>query len=119
MVREYLNGTNAVKVGAVVAVAALLFVYTDVSSTSQAPFETSEPVWVPYVDMHVHTTESDGDRTAEEQIHAAASMGMKHIWITDHDMIRNLSRTHDIQEMARSSGITVGFGTVRFLSAMS
>jgi DNA polymerase III alpha subunit (gram-positive type) len=110
MVREWVTGANAVKVGAVIAIAALIFVYSDVSSSSQTSVGGSEPVWVPYVDMHVHTTESDGDRTAEEQIKTAASLGMKHMWITDHDMIRDLPRTLAIQEEGRRSGITVGFG---------
>jgi len=34
--------------------------------------------------MHSHTTESDGDRTAEEQIRLAAGLGMQTLWITDH-----------------------------------
>lgn len=63
-----------------------------------------------YVDMHSHTTESDGDRSAEEQLKLASSYGMKSLWITDHDMIRNLDRTMSIQKFAKSVGVTVGFG---------
>eukprot|EP01147_Barroeca_monosierra_P007283 gene7283-7668_t len=62
------------------------------------------------VDMHCHTTESDGDRTAEEQLQEAARVGLEAIWITDHDVIRDLPRTRDIQAAARKAGVEVGFG---------
>lgn len=62
------------------------------------------------VDMHTHTTESDGDRTAEEQLAQARRTGLTSIWITDHDMIRTLDRTKELQREARRVGVAVGFG---------
>jgi len=62
------------------------------------------------VDMHCHTTESDGDRTAEEQLQEAARAGLRALWITDHDMIRDLGRTRQIQAAARKAGVDVSFG---------
>ena len=64
----------------------------------------------PFVDMHVHSTESDGDRSAEEQIAVAATNAIPHIWITDHDYIRSLERTREIQTYAKGKHVTVGFG---------
>lgn len=64
----------------------------------------------PIVDMHVHTTESDGDRTAEEQIRAASQLGLPHVWITDHDMIRDLPRIRELQSTGQKHSVTVGFG---------
>ena len=63
-----------------------------------------------YVDMHSHTTESDGDKTAEEQLKTASMLGMSSLWITDHDMIRDIPRVHEIQAAARAGGVKVGFG---------
>jgi len=63
-----------------------------------------------YIDMHSHTTESDGDRSAEDQLKLASSFGMKSMWITDHDLIRDLDRTVSIQAYAKSVGVQVGFG---------
>eukprot|EP00730_Choanoeca_flexa_P001379 TRINITY_DN10609_c0_g1_i4.p1 TRINITY_DN10609_c0_g1~~TRINITY_DN10609_c0_g1_i4.p1 ORF type:complete len:410 (+),score=65.74 TRINITY_DN10609_c0_g1_i4:165-1394(+) len=62
------------------------------------------------VDMHCHTTESDGDRTAEEQIQLASTIGLEALWITDHDMIRDLPRTHELQRVGRQAGVDVSFG---------
>jgi len=39
------------------------------------------------IDLHVHTTYSDGDMTPEEMVAEAASMGLAGIAITDHDEI--------------------------------
>ena len=44
------------------------------------------------VDMHTHTTDSDGDFTPEEVIEFAHTRGLKSVWITDHDLIRPLER---------------------------
>eukprot|EP00050_Salpingoeca_kvevrii_P021872 m.116934 g.116934 ORF g.116934 m.116934 type:complete len:418 (-) comp9513_c0_seq1:376-1629(-) len=62
------------------------------------------------VDMHSHTTESDGDRTAEEQILLAKTMGMRSMWITDHDLIREPERTGELQRYGRELGVHVAFG---------
>jgi predicted metal-dependent phosphoesterase TrpH len=63
-----------------------------------------------YVDMHIHTTESDGDRTVEEQLRIAQAQGMPSLWITDHDMIRSIAGVGRIQALATDVGISVGFG---------
>ena len=50
-------------------------------------------------DMHTHTTESDGDRTAEEQIQLAGVLGLRSLWLTDHDLIRDLPRVRQLQQV--------------------
>ena len=62
------------------------------------------------VDMHTHTTESDGDKTAEEQIASSQALGMRELWITDHDLIRDLDRTHALQATAKQHDVNLGFG---------
>lgn len=62
------------------------------------------------VDMHVHSTESDGDRSAEDQIRLAAREKLPHVWITDHDYIRDVGRVHALQAVAKAADVTVGFG---------
>lgn len=37
------------------------------------------------IDLHIHTTSSDGTRTVEETIHDAKEFGLAHIAITDHN----------------------------------
>lgn len=66
-------------------------------------------------DMHAHTVESDGDVTAEQQIAKAAEIGLKSLWISDHDVIRNLTRVRAIQTAAKQAGITVGIGARAFV----
>ena len=39
------------------------------------------------VDLHVHTTASDGTSTPEQVVQKAASYGLKAIAITDHDEV--------------------------------
>jgi len=62
------------------------------------------------VDMHSHSTESDGDLKAEELLEEAKRRNLKALWITDHDMIRDLSRVRELQKAASSYGISLGFG---------
>lgn len=62
------------------------------------------------VDMHAHTTESDGDLTAEEVIEFARARHLKDLWITDHDMIRSLSRTQHLLQLAAQAKVHLGFG---------
>ena len=73
------------------------------------PLDTNRP---PLVDMHTHTTESDGDKTAEEMIQASHSIGMRELWITDHDVIRDLPRVKALQQVAADNDVNLGFGTV-------
>ena len=61
----------------------------------QPTFHSVHPARVA-VDMHTHTTESDGDFTAEEVIEFAKSRGLSAVWITDHDMIRSMERTQSL-----------------------
>jgi hypothetical protein len=61
-------------------------------------------------DLHAHTTESDGDRSAEDQLRLASKLGIKELWITDHDMIRALPRTRELLDVAGKLGVNLGFG---------
>eukprot|EP00808_Paulinella_micropora_P020456 g32614.t1 len=62
------------------------------------------------VDMHSHTTESDGDKTPVEQIKAARLQGMHTLWITDHDMIRNISEAQALLRQAEQLGMKAHLG---------
>jgi predicted metal-dependent phosphoesterase TrpH len=44
------------------------------------------------VDLHIHTTASDGRLTPEEVVQRAAERGMKFISITDHDTVAGIER---------------------------
>jgi len=44
------------------------------------------------VDLHVHTTASDGRLTPEEIVQRAAERGLKYIAITDHDTVAGIER---------------------------
>jgi len=43
------------------------------------------------IDLHIHTTASDGKHTPAEIVHRAASLGLKVISITDHDTTEGLA----------------------------
>ena len=60
--------------------------------------------------MHIHTTESDADRTVLEQLQLAKSKNLSSMWLTDHDMIRNIDRIREIQKQANDIDIVLGFG---------
>jgi hypothetical protein len=47
------------------------------------------------VDLHIHTTASDGRLTPEEVVQRAAERGMKFISITDHDTVSGVERGLD------------------------
>lgn len=115
------RGLSPAAVGGGMVAVVLLYVaysfHTGVTSTVNSSPSTASTGGDPDLtiklvstDMHSHTTESDGDRTAEEQIDMAVAQGMKHLWITDHDMIRDLGRTREIQTFAKKKGLSVSFG---------
>ena len=54
-----------------------------------------------YIDLHIHTTESDGSLTPSQVVHYAKEKGLKAIAITDHDTIHG-------NEEAIKEGISEG-----------
>jgi hypothetical protein len=62
------------------------------------------------VDMHVHSSESDGDAPAEAQIARAAALGLHSVWLTDHDLIREPARTQALLRAGARAGVLVGLG---------
>jgi len=54
-----------------------------------------------YIDLHIHTTESDGSLTPSQVVHYAKEKGLKAIAITDHDTING-------NEEAIKEGISEG-----------
>ncbi len=65
-------------------------------------------------DLHLHSTESDGDRTPAEVAGEAASLGLRAFSLTDHDTIAGLSEARQAADIA---GITLIPGvelTMRF-----
>jgi 3',5'-nucleoside bisphosphate phosphatase len=57
------------------------------------------------VDLHVHTTASDGTLTPREVVRHASSVGITHLGIVDHDSTAGLNEA--IEEAARLPEITV------------
>ena len=45
-------------------------------------------------------------------IQASHSIGMRELWITDHDVIRDLPRVKALQQVAADNDVNLGFGTV-------
>jgi 3',5'-nucleoside bisphosphate phosphatase len=58
-----------------------------------------------YVDLHLHTTASDGVRTPSDLVNYAKTKGLQAIAITDHDTIEGLSE-------AMSEGMRLGFEVI-------
>ena len=58
------------------------------------------------IDLHIHTTASDGTDTPEAVVQAAARLGLRAIAITDHD-------TTDGVERAQAAGAAAGIEVVR------
>ena len=58
-----------------------------------------------YVDLHLHTTASDGVRTPSEVVRYAKSKQLQAIAVTDHDTIEGL-------EEALSEGDRIGFEVI-------
>jgi hypothetical protein len=56
------------------------------------------------VDLHTHSTASDGTLTPEELVAAAAEQGIRVLALTDHDTVAGVVRA---QHAAKSHGITV------------
>lgn len=59
----------------------------------------------PMIDLHVHTTMSDGTFSPEEVVRKAAETGIKAIAVTDHDTVAGVTR-------ARAEGVTSGIEVV-------
>ena len=57
------------------------------------------------VDLHIHTTASDGRLPPEEIVQRAAEQGLKYIAITDHDTVAGISRA--LQAGTAFPGLTV------------
>ena len=58
-----------------------------------------------YVDLHLHTTASDGIKTPSEMVRYAKSKGLQAISITDHDTIEGL-------EEGLAEGDKIGFEVI-------
>lgn len=65
-------------------------------------------------DLHCHTTRSDGNDTPEELVERAASIGMKVVAITDHDVppptVFHDGEEMDSREYAREKGVELLLG---------
>ena len=65
----------------------------------------SVPVAPPYVDLHMHSTASDGSRTPRDVVQAAKIAGLSAIALTDHDTVGGLAE-------AQSAGLELGVRVV-------
>lgn len=54
------------------------------------------------VDLHIHTTASDGTWTPAELIEQAAAAGLKALSVTDHDSVANVA---EAEKLARAAGM--------------
>ncbi|MCZ6634659.1 MAG: PHP domain-containing protein, partial [bacterium] len=61
-----------------------------------------------YVDLHMHSTCSDGTFTPEEVVRRAAELGLVAIGLTDHDSVEGVSTA---QAVGREVGVDVVPGT--------
>ncbi len=57
-----------------------------------------------YVDLHAHTTASDGSLTPTELVHAARAAGLSVLAVTDHDTVAGVP---EAQLAARGAGLTL------------
>ena len=60
-----------------------------------------------FVDLHVHTTASDGERTPREVVARAAEAGLAAIAVTDHDTVAGLA---EAEAAGREAGVRVVAG---------
>ena len=63
------------------------------------------------VDLHVHSTESDGTFTPEELVTEALHAGLCAFALTDHDTIGGIAAA---KAAARETGLTVTMMTTKF-----
>jgi predicted metal-dependent phosphoesterase TrpH len=70
-----------------------------------SPDGTSHAVARPFVDLHMHSTASDGARTPADVVAAARRVGLAAIALTDHDTLDGLAE-------AREAGARVGVRVV-------
>lgn len=57
-----------------------------------------------YIDLHVHSTASDGTLTPEEVVDHAVSLGLSAIALTDHDTIRGVAEAKERAARHRKQG---------------
>ncbi|CAN5467726.1 PHP domain-containing protein [soil metagenome] len=62
------------------------------------------PVVPPYVDLHMHSTASDGSRSPHDVVRAAKNAGLVAIALTDHDSVGGLA---EAQAAGRELGVRV------------
>ena len=60
--------------------------------------------WAYMIDLHLHSTASDGTLTPSELVHAALGIGLSAIALTDHDSVSGVA---DAQAAADGTGVTV------------
>jgi len=70
----------------------------------RAPTHTP-PTASPKVDLHTHTTASDGALTPRELVRKAAARGVRVLAITDHDSTEGIAEAR--QEATRHEGVTI------------
>ena len=58
------------------------------------------------VDLHIHSTASDGTWTPPEVVAAALAAGLGAIAVTDHDSVANVAATH---ELATAAGLKFSY----------
>uniref|UniRef100_A0A0G4HHV0 Polymerase/histidinol phosphatase N-terminal domain-containing protein n=1 Tax=Chromera velia CCMP2878 TaxID=1169474 RepID=A0A0G4HHV0_9ALVE len=62
------------------------------------------------IDMHVHTTDSDGDRSPEDQMKIAKQNRLSALWLTDHDLVRSAEKSLDLMKKGAEMGLRVHIG---------
>ncbi len=72
--------------------------------TQSSPADSQVPSVVPGIDLHAHTTASDGSLSPTQLVHAAALLGLSALAVTDHDTIDGLP---EALQAAQGLSITV------------
>ncbi|MEA3247091.1 MAG: PHP domain-containing protein [Gemmatimonadota bacterium] len=75
--------------------------------TQPAPDEIDDPADVSLVDLHAHTTASDGTATPERFVQAACAAGLRAVAVTDHDTVAAVPAVRDL---ATGTGLRVVAG---------
>src|SRR2546426_12488122 len=66
------------------------------------------------IDLHTHSTASDGTLTPEELVDLAAEKGLRAIALTDHDTVGGISAALERGNQRRGLGISGGGGGGRW-----
>jgi predicted metal-dependent phosphoesterase TrpH len=78
----------------------------DGTSSARPNGDAPQPAQHEFVDLHMHSTASDGSRAPEDVVDAAARAGLSAIALTDHDTIAGIPMAREARERLKLRVIT-------------